>query len=102
MTNDLNREGVLRELDRAAAWVLLSAVEILIAWWVGLIHWSTEFYVLLGIAVFIAAGRQRSMFTPVARPWFRVRIFISEVITTFLVAGLLWRAGLWIVHRFTH
>ncbi len=98
----MKREGWLRDLDRAAAWVLGNAVVIVIAWYVGLIHRSTEFYVLLGASAFIAIGRQTYM--PAHGDLsllFRARIFISELFMQFLVIGLLWRAGLWLAHRFT-
>ena len=90
--------GWVRELDRVAMWAIITAFSIVIAWYTGLIGYSTEFYVLLGISVFIAKGRQR--YLPIKSPWIRARMFISELCTTFLVLGLLWRALLWVIHLF--
>ena len=89
-----------RELDRSAMWVLVNAILVTIAWFAGLIHHSIAFYVLLGVAILIAIGRRS--YVPVIGLWVKVRTFISEVLVSFLTLGLLWRAGLWIVHRFTH
>lgn len=98
MAENMERGEWLRVLDRTAMWVLINAILIVIAWFVGLIHHSTEFYVLLGAAAFIAIGRQR--YVSALSLWVRIRTFISELFMAFLVLGLLWRAGSWIVHLF--
>jgi len=100
MAENKERGGWLAELDRVAMWVLVNAVLIVIAWYAGLIHHRTEFYVLLGAAAFIAIGRQR--YVSALSLWVRVRTFISELFMTFLVLGLLWRVGFWMMYRFTH
>lgn len=93
----MERKIWMQELDRTAAWVILDAIIIGIALYVGLIHLCMEFYILAGITTFIVIGRQKNV--NYSNMWIRIRTVISELLTTFLTLGLLWRFVLWIVHH---
>ncbi len=81
-------------------WIVVNVALVGAAYYLDLLHRSTKFYVLLGAAAFIALGRQLYMLAPVellSAAWVRIRTFMTELLATFLILGLLWRAGSWIL-----
>jgi hypothetical protein len=93
----MERKIWMQELDRTAMWLILNAIMIGIVLYVGLIHLCMEFYILVGVTTFIVIGRQKNV--NYSNMWVRIRTVILELLTTFLILGLLWRCVLWIVHH---
>ena len=93
----MERKIWMQELDRTAMWLIVNAIIIGIVLYVGLIHLSWEFYILVGVTTFIVIGRLKNI--NCSNMWIRIRTVILELLTTFLILGLLWRCVLWIVHH---